>query len=173
MSGEHTVPEKSVTEYSPDELNFWIPFFVSEIRRKNGEYYRAKSLFEFILCIQSLFVVKKNITYRFLKEDVFSPIRNSLDNMMKRLQRLGFGNDPKKVDVITPLMEEELWTRGILGDSSCRQLLSTLVFVLGINLGLRTGEHRKLRRDMFEVRVFNFFSVLTFFHEIYDFFYSD
>lgn len=150
-SAGNLVPNKSIVDYDIEELNRWIPYFLFEVRRKDSERYRAKTLFEFLLCLQSLFKAKRNISYSFLKEDRFLPIRNSLNNVMKELQAIGLGNNPKKVDVVSPLMEEELWSAGVLGDSSSRQLLRTLVYVLGLNLGLRTGEHRKLRRQMFEV----------------------
>lgn len=70
---------------------------------------------------------------------------------MKSLQTAGLGNDPKKVDVISQLVEDELWRTDILGDKTPRQLLRTLIYVLGVNLALRTGEHRLLRREMFQV----------------------
>lgn len=63
------------------------------------------------------------------------------------------GNCPRKVDIVTEVMENELWSSGLLGTSSPTELLRTLVFTLGLNLGLRTGEHRRLRREMFKVRI--------------------
>lgn len=138
-------------DFTVDEINLWLPFFISEIRRKDGGHFKAKSIFEFVICIQCLFMAKRGISYHFLKDAQFVPVKNSLDNVMKKLQRLGFGHDPKKVCIISSIVEEELWSSGALGDSSPRILLRTLVFVLGINLGLRSGEHRKLRWQMFEV----------------------
>lgn len=131
----------------------WIPFFIAEVRRRDGSCYRAKSVFEFVLCIQSLVVVMRNVRHQFLKDPSFLSIRNALDNIMKKLQREGLGYNPKKADVVTALMENELWNGGHLGDNSPKQLLRTMVFILGINLGLRAGEHRNLRRGMFEVRL--------------------
>lgn len=71
---------------------------------------------------------------------------------MKKLQREGLGNNPTKVDVVTQVMEEDLWSGGQLGIDTPKKLLRTLVYTLGVNLGLRAGEHRQLRRGMFEVR---------------------
>ena len=81
-------------------------------------------------------------------------VRNALDNVMKRLQAQGLGNNPRKADVVSPLMEEELWVSGQLGDEPPKRLLRTIVYTLGVNLGLRAGEHRQLRREMFQVRCF-------------------
>lgn len=128
-----------------------IPFFVAEVRKKDGSEYRAKSVFEFVLTIQTMFRVKKGKIFQFLKDPVFLPIRNSLNNVMKSLQRQGLGNNPRKCDIITTFMEETLWAGGHLGTTSSKQLLRTLVYLLGVNLGLRTGEHRQLRLGMFQV----------------------
>lgn len=146
-----TMPQSNIEDFTIDELNQWLPFFIAETRRKDGTPYRAKSIFEFILCLQSLIVVKKSVRHRFLKDDIFLPVRNSLDNIMKVRQSEGLGNNPKKAEIISEMMEEELWNSGLLGAKSPMQLVRTLVYILGVNLGLRAGEHRKLRRDMFEV----------------------
>jgi hypothetical protein len=57
--------------------------------------------------------------------------------------------DPQKVNIITHQMEDKLWNDGVLGDSTYDQLNKTLIFLLGIRLTLRSGEHRMLRRNMF------------------------
>jgi hypothetical protein len=88
------------------------------------------------------------VNYRFLKDAAFGPL---LDNSMRFLQSQGLGLNPTKADVITEAMEEALWQENLLGKDSPTQLLRTLVFLLGLNLGLRAGEHRKLRREMFQV----------------------
>jgi hypothetical protein len=158
---DNFVPDKEFVDYSVDELCKWIPFFIHEIRRKDGDKYRAKTLFEFVLCVQTIFDLKRNIRYQFLKEEQFIPIRNALDNVMKSLQSCGLGNNPQRVDIVTEVMEESLWCNGLLGSSSPRLLLRTLVFSLGLNLGLRTGEHRKLRRCMFEVSYSKYDAIIT------------
>lgn len=129
----------------------WIPFFVNEIKRRDRKNYKAKSLFEFILGLQSLLKLKQSVVYNFLKDGRFIAIRNALDNVMKRRQEEGLGHNPRKADTVTNLMEETLWNNSLLGDSSPKLLLKTLVFSLGINLALRAGEHRTLRREMFSV----------------------
>ena len=47
--------------------------------------------------------------------------------------------------IITLDEEEQLWSKGVLGDSSPQQLLDTLIYLFGIHLALRGGsEHRRL-----------------------------
>lgn len=97
-------------------------------------------------------MLKKNVKYQFLNGVEFLPIRNGLDNAMKKLQKKGLGHNPRKAEVISYLMEEELWNREILCLTGPPiKIFRSLVFILGLNLGLRTGEHRELRRGMFEV----------------------
>lgn len=141
----------TVLSWSIEDLNQWLPLFIMEIRKVDGTNFRAKTLFEYILCIQSAFLHLRDLEYAFLNTRVFTPIKNALDNRMRQLQSDGLGFDPNKAQVVTLEMEEALWTSGQLGCQSSATLLNSLVYLLGIHLGLRAGEHRKLRRGMFEV----------------------
>ena len=87
----------------------------------------------------------------FLKDSRFLSIRNAVNNIMKDLQRKGFGTNPRKADIISEITEELLWTKGLLGVEPSQKLLQTVVFILGLNLGLRTGEHKLVKREMFRV----------------------
>ena len=78
-------------------------------------------------------------------------IRNALDNTMRDLQKKGFGYDPKKPDIVTEVMEDSLWNSGLLAKCPPSRLLSSMVYLLGVNLGLRAGEHRLLCKSMFEI----------------------
>lgn len=57
----------------------------------------------------------------------------------------------RKAEIISEVMEEALWNANQLGDHNPKALICTVVFLLGLNLGLRAGEHRNLRREMFTV----------------------
>jgi hypothetical protein len=71
---------------------------------------------------------------------------------MKKRAEEGFGLQTRKAEVISVHKEEYLWTSGLLGDSSPTCLLDTLVFLLGLNFALRSGEeHRTLSRDQLKV----------------------
>ncbi len=46
--------------------------------------------------------------------------------------------------------EDKMWLEGILGEDNPKQLLDTIVFLLGIHCALQGGEeHRKLHRPGF------------------------
>lgn len=151
-SSSSALPSGDVVDWTPAELNHWLPYFIFEVRKRDGKDYKAKTLYEYIMTIQSAFSALRGVAHSFLNSNEFVAVRNALDNRMRDLQAVGLGNNPERVDVITLEMEEVLWATRRLGNDSPTMLLHTIVYLLGINLGLRTGEHRKLRREMFQVR---------------------
>lgn len=145
------LPMAEVLEWTPEELNQWIPLFIHEVRKRDGGDYRAKTIMEYVLTLQSAFCNLRGKSYSFLKSDVFQPIKNAVDNRMRALQSVGLGHNPSQAEVVTMEMEEALWIGGQLGQDPPARLLNTLVYLLGVQLGLRAGEHRLLRRNMFQV----------------------
>ena len=68
--------------------------------------------------------------------------------MMKESASDGLGLTKKQGEIITLDEEEQLWSKGVLGDSSPQQLLDTLIYLFGIHFALRGGsEHRRLRLE--------------------------
>ena len=67
---------------------------------------------------------------------------------MKRLKSKGLSTSKKREECIDEEDEETLWSKGILGDHSPQALLSTVFFMNGLYLALRSGqEHRQLRQS--------------------------
>jgi hypothetical protein len=65
---------------------------------------------------------------------------------MKRLRSLGVGSDVKQAQLFSEDEEEKLWSSKVLGSHNAQVLLDTLVFLIGKNFSLRSGqEHRRLR----------------------------
>ena len=59
----------------------------------------------------------------------------------------GIGKSVRKVQVLTTMEEDLLWSLGLLGMSDPETLLNTLVFVLGKGCAIRAGKvHHSLRR---------------------------
>ena len=57
----------------------------------------------------------------------------------------------KQAAFIDVTFENSLWEKGVLGEESPDKLRNTVLFLLGINLGLRAGdEHYELRRETLE-----------------------
>ena len=62
------------------------------------------------------------------------------------LTGLGVGSNIKEGQALSEDKENKLWKLGLLGDSSPRVLLDTMVFLIGKNFSLRSGkENRNLK----------------------------
>ena len=58
----------------------------------------------------------------------------------------GLGIKLKKAEPLTNDDEDVLWQKGALGDHTPQWLLDTLIFYIGMNFALRSGdEHHRLR----------------------------
>ena len=69
-----------------------------------------------------------------------------LDGKLKQLNRTGKYVEKKKAGVITVEMEEKLWESRMLGDQSPEVLVDTVLYLIGLNFALRSGEeHRHLQ----------------------------
>ena len=76
----------------------------------------------------------------------FKHFQDSLDAEMKRLTALGVGANIKEAQSFTEEQEEKLWSMRLLWDHSPTVLLNTLVFMIGRNFALGSGqEHRDLK----------------------------
>ncbi|XP_028407815.1 uncharacterized protein LOC114530389 [Dendronephthya gigantea] len=141
------VIENSVDVMSDDELNRTLACFICEVRKSDGSKYPPNTLYGIIAAIQH-FLKGKGKQVRLLNDDKFEYLRNALDAVMKESASAGLGLTRKQGEVITLREEEQLWEKGVLGDSQPQQLLDTLVYLFGIHFALRGGnEHRRLRAD--------------------------
>ena len=78
----------------------------------------------------------------------FRDVKVVLDNVMKERASENIGMIPKQACVIPQDFENSLWQKQILGEDTPDKLRDTVLFLLGINLGLRAGdEHYYLRHD--------------------------
>ena len=85
-------------------------------------------------------------------DENFVDLAMVLDNTMKQRVKMGLG----RVKSATPIsfnMEEQMWSSGVLGCSNPQQLRDTVLFLLGINLALRCGEHKNLCRPRFNPQI--------------------
>ena len=77
------IPTKSINEFSVEELNFTLQRFVVEVRDKNGQAYRPKTMLEIVLSIQqSINSNVDNGNYKFLSDPRFKKIRGTMDSIM-------------------------------------------------------------------------------------------
>lgn len=77
----------------------------------------------------------------------------TLDNFMKQRTTAGLGRKVS-ANIVTLDAEEKMWAEGILGEDHPKQLVDTVLYLLGIHLALRGGEeHRRLRRPGFNPQI--------------------
>ena len=138
-----------------EQLNYWLARFVMEVRNQKGEPYTGGALYGICAAIQRYIREKRAVNSQgeyldIYKDSKLAHFRSVLDGVLKDLHRKGIGTFKKRAQIISSDLEEQLWQEDILGDDNPQKLLDTLVFCLGLNLALRSGqEHRQLRPDMF------------------------
>lgn len=137
---------KEVNEMEKSDVSFLLPSFINDVRKKDGSKYPAESLRQIVCAIFHYFKFQCNKDWDFFHDSEFCLARKSLDATMKRATKEGIGMYKRKAEFISADIEERLWDGGFLGSSNPRQLLTTMVYLIGLNFGLRARkEHRQLR----------------------------
>ena len=121
--------------------------FIPEVVKVDGTDYPGKILYEMVTSIQKYFH-QGGVYWKLLDDVEFCDIRNMLDNVMKERALTNVGVIKRQASFISMDVEKELWKKGILDEDTADKLRDTVLFLLGINLGLRAvDEHYELRRD--------------------------
>ena len=130
----------------PDwELVYALKRFILEVRKKNGDIYPAETLYELVICLQ-MFLNCKGRSVKFIDDPEYIEVRHCLDNRMKELSREGNIQQRKKADIISVDDENLMWDKNVLGSSSPKQLVDTVLYLFGVHFALRASvEHRSLR----------------------------
>ena len=130
---------------SKDDLCYSLMRFVLEVRKQSGEEYPDESLYEMLISLQ-IYLSSKGKEYKFLDDDAFIPLKNTLDSKMKELSSAGKRVQRRKAQIITYEEEQLMWEKGVLGSDTPSKLMDTLVYLFGLHFALRAGqEHRNLR----------------------------
>lgn len=135
----------NILEMTDDELTYAMTRFIFEVRDKKGDYYKRDTLYELVIAIQ-MYCHMYGRFVKFIDEDLFRDVHNALDNQMKFLASNGYSCPRKKADPVEVKDEENMWLEGVLGDSNPKQLVDTMLYLLGVHFALRAGkEHKALR----------------------------
>lgn len=122
---------QEVAKMTTHELDDCLQQFLPSVRKCDGSAYPPRSLKEMTAAIQHFFNYQLKRDFSIWNHPDFHHTRLVLDGKMKQLAREGMVKTPRRAEVISTDMESQLWHSGVLGDGSPRQLLETMVFVLG------------------------------------------
>ena len=116
--------------------------------RRLGWQKRSNTLYQLCCGLQRHLRDNGHAGLNVFTDTLFKQIQDCLDAEVKRLSltRLGVGSNIKEGQALSEDEENKLWKLGLLGDSSPRVLLDTMVFLIGKNFWLRSGkENRNLK----------------------------
>uniref|UniRef100_A0A158P580 Uncharacterized protein n=1 Tax=Tetranychus urticae TaxID=32264 RepID=A0A158P580_TETUR len=135
-----------------EDFEYWLPYFVMEVRNKDGEEYSPNSIKQIMT---NLFrYLKDNCHYPGLSfVDRKSPFFKIIEARMKKMRINGLGLQLKKADVVTADDEEKLWATKVINMDTSSGLFAAVFFYTGKTLALRgREEHRKLNIEQFELK---------------------
>ena len=130
-----------------DDFEYSMCKFVAEVVKvKDGSDYPGRTLYQLCVSIQKYLFVN-GIKWKLIEGD-FDKLRNVLDNVMKQWAAECIGTTVCRAGFVTQEIDNKMWVDGVLGDENPGQLRETVLFLLGLNVGLCAGdEHYNLRRD--------------------------
>ena len=132
-------------EMDKDLLNYSLSRFICEVVKANGQDFPGHTLYEMIISIQ-LYFEQNGFLYKFLCDEEFVQIKNTLDSVMQARAKSGIGIRKKQAEIVSQEEEDIMWDKGVLGSSSPDTLVKTLIYLFGLNFALRAAQdHRNLR----------------------------
>ena len=136
-------------------MNFWLPRFVLEIRKKNGEPYPPNSLYQIVCGLQRQLCEHGRADIKLFENPTLYDFRSTLDSEMKCLNATGNYLNKRQAQPIPAKQEDRLWELGLLGDHNAQVLLNTIVFQVGLYFAVRSGnEHRRLRHSPSQIQLY-------------------
>ena len=154
MNGEVFIPLEFVEAARTQQLCACMCYFVTEIRRKDGEEYPTQTLYELCCSLQRAARFAGLSSLNLFEDPQLQKFQLTLDAEMKCLASKGKGVK-KPAQPITCEEEERLWHLRLLGDHNAQVLVDTMVFQMGLYFALQSGqEHRHLRYWPSQVTLF-------------------
>ena len=116
------------------------------VKVKDGSDYLGRTLYQFCIAIQK-YLFSNGLKWKLIEGGEFDCSRNVLDNIMKERAAQGIGMTCRRAELLSFDEENRLWNESILGEENPDQLRCTVLFLLGMNVGLHVGDEQfNLRR---------------------------
>ena len=137
-----------VTVLTKENLAYSLCKFIPEITKvKDDSPYPGATLYQLVIAIQH-HLNEKGLNWKLIDGVEFRSVKTVFDNIMKECARDNIGMIKRQAQVISYEFQSKLWESNVLGEDTPDKLLDTVLFLIGINCGLRAGdEHYDLRRD--------------------------
>ena len=124
------------TLVTKENFIFAMCAFIPEVTKLNGSDYPGKTLYEMVMSVQK-YLNENKVFWKVVDDLEFLEIRTVLDNVMKQRAAENVGGVVKQAQCIPLEFEQKLWDRGVLGEQTPDQLRDTILFLIGVNCGLK------------------------------------
>ena len=116
--------------FGPSEgINDYLPMFFSEVRKENGHRYPPEQL-KHVFRLMQVLVKDLGLNFNLLLDEEFLPTRKHLNDLKEQVAADGYQPHKRTIEIVTPEMEQDLYRKGILGDTSPKILLQTVYFIV-------------------------------------------
>ena len=136
----------------PEILNFLIPMFIVEIRKKDGTTYHPESVRSIYFGINR-YLVEQDATMNLTVAPEFLTCRQKVDRYIKKLQSELATPQKKQAPAIPVVDQQEMWESGLLGPATPQSLVDAVIWSCGRYFALRGKEElrgAKYRNFTFE-----------------------
>ena len=139
---------ENIGSLTKQNLAYSLCKFLPEVTKvKDGAPYPGATLYQMIIAIQK-HLSESGLDWKLVDGPEFGNVKTVLDNVMKERAMNNIGTVKRQAKVLSYTVEQKLWERGVLGEDSPSKLRDTVLFIIGINCGMRAGdEHYDLRRE--------------------------
>ena len=112
------------------DLNYWLPHFITEVRKVDGKPYPPRTIHQILAGLQRHMLDLNYCSLKFLdrQDQIFKPIHSVCDSVYHSLHTSGIGTSVRHTSVITTLEEDKLWDCGIFGINDQKSLQRTVFF---------------------------------------------
>ena len=144
-SEERNCPDNLLETGNNEELNYWLPRFINEVRRTDGNPYPPRSIHQLLAGLQRYMLEQNYCLPKFLdrQNQQFRPIHGACDSVYHSLHCSGVGASIRHTAIISEDEEKKLWEYGILGLDNPKSLQRAVFYFIGKRFCICGGEEQR------------------------------